>query len=635
MPSGRVMIVEDESIIAEDLSSILQGAGFEVVGIADSFDAAEQLAEEENPELALLDIRLKGERDGIDLAHEMRRRNIGFVYLTSHSDEGTLGRAEVTEPLGYVLKPFGAREMLPVLQMALHRHSAELRLRNVEAWLRTVLHSIGDAVFVTDHEARVTYVNPVAEALVGRRLRHAAGLMLQDVVPLVDLRTGERVPCVATRAMAQGAVVFLGPNAEMVRGDGTRLPVEDCAAPIRDADGVVTGAVVVMRDATERKRIEQQRLEAERRMQDAQRLESIGVVAGGLAHDLGNVVTAILGNVSLCIEQGEAAGGTLREIESQALLAAGLCNRMLAGGSSAQPVLQAVDIGEVAHACIEAERALAPSVQFLYEPERKGLRASADRVQLQQVLQNLLRNACEAMGTGGGAIVVRAGAIGLPSTLLGERSAARMLRAGPYVWMEVCDDGPGIPDEVRARLGTPFFTTKSTGRGLGLASVQGIVQRHGAVMDIESALGVGTVFRLFWPAADALPEATHPSPAVAGRTVLLVDDDVGVRRTTARLLTVRGWRCHEAAEVGQVLQLLRANGGIDVVVLDLRLNGMLSVALLAEMRAEHPDLPVLLVSGSAAVPPGVQLGSRVRFLGKPFRIDELLLHLQQLVTARA
>jgi two-component system, cell cycle sensor histidine kinase and response regulator CckA len=634
MPSGRIMIVEDESLVAEDLNSILETAGFEVVGIADSFGSAEEMAEVGHPDIALLDIRLKGERDGIDLAHELRRRSIGFVYLTSHSDAGTLARAEVTEPLGYVLKPFGAREMLPVLQTAFYRHAAELRLRNVESWLRTVLHSIGDAVFVTDRDARVTYINPVAEALVGRRLRHATGMMLTDIAPVTDLRTGEQVSCIAKRAMEQGNVVFLEPEAELLRADKMRLPVEDCGAPIRDADGTITGAVVVMRDGTPRKRMEQQRLEAERRMQDAQRLESIGVVASGLAHDLGNVVTSILGNVSLCIEEGASSATSLREIENQALLAADLCNRMLAGARPAQPSLAAVELGPLVTDCINTERGLAGDlVQFAYEPERAGLQLSADAVQVRQVLQNLLRNACEAMGERGGGVVVRAGPIELPSTLLGERSAARMLRTGSYVWLEVCDDGPGMPDEVKARIFTPFFTTKSTGRGLGLASVMGIVHRHGAAMEIESALGVGTVFRLFWPAAVAAATAADrpTAPPVAGRTVLLVDDDDAVRKTTLRLLEGRGWLCHQAADGERALALLRAEPGIAAVVLDLRLQGIVSDKLLADMRAHRADLPVLLVSGAPDVPSELRLDERVRFLAKPFRIDELVLYLQQLI----
>ncbi|MBL8754010.1 MAG: response regulator, partial [Planctomycetes bacterium] len=247
MPNGRIMIVEDESLVAEDLEVCLSRSGYEIVGVADTFESARALAERTRPDLALLDIRLKGARDGIDLAAELRRRDIGFVYLTSHSDEGTLARAEVTEPLGYVLKPFGLREISPVLKTALYRHAAEVRQRNLEHWLATTLRSIGDGVIVTDLERRVTYMNPVAEALTRRSLRQASGVGLAEVLAVTTAATGKAVPCVAERALALRSVVTFDGEVVLRRADGTDVPVEDSAAPIVDADGKVSGVVIVFR----------------------------------------------------------------------------------------------------------------------------------------------------------------------------------------------------------------------------------------------------------------------------------------------------------------------------------------------------------------------------------------------------
>jgi DNA-binding NarL/FixJ family response regulator len=201
MTSRRVMIVEDESLVAEDLQTCLAKSGFDVVGIADCAESARRLANAASPDLALLDIRLKGTEDGIDIAEHLRRERIGFVYLTSHADAATLARARTTEPLGYVLKPFDAREMVPVLEMAFYRHGAERRLRDMEAWLNLTLRSIGDGVVVTDAQRRVTYLNPVAERLLGWSRHDALGLPVGDVMCLVRAANGATVDCLVARAL--------------------------------------------------------------------------------------------------------------------------------------------------------------------------------------------------------------------------------------------------------------------------------------------------------------------------------------------------------------------------------------------------------------------------------------------------
>lgn len=644
MPTGRIMIVEDESLVAEDLQSCLARSGYEVVGIADTFDDAKHLAEQERPDLALLDIRLKGPRDGIELASELRARNIGFVYLTSHGDEGTLARAETTEPLGYVLKPFGAREMVPVLRTALYRHAADVRLRGLEQWLQTTLRSIGDAVVVTDADGRVTYLNPVAEQLLQCSLRQASGQPASVVMPMLD-EHGALVPCVALRAMDTAAIVHVDPGAELVRADGSRVPIDDSAAPVRDAAGTITGAVVVMRDATQRRLLEQQRREAERRMQEAEKLQSLGVLAGGLAHDLNNILTAILGGVALGRDEAAGrAGSAFAQIEANTRAAADLCRRMLAGFGTGPVAAEPVPVLATVRELLARERAIAgPRIVFVEEPEHGDEHVLADPLQWRQVLANLLRNAIEAFAGREGSIAVRWGAITLPSTFLAAASHARDLPPGDYVWLEVADDGPGMPPDVRARVFEPFFTTKFTGRGLGLAGVHGIVRRHGGSVDLASETGLGTCFRLFWPAAtavgigdraaaakaaDALVEIGDPAPRPG--TVLVVDDDELVRQVTSRVLRQRGWTCHEAGRGEIALQMLAGGLAVDAVVLDLRMPGGAGEDVLADLRRLRPELPVLLVSGFAGNETELVRGPHTDFLAKPFTADELLAHLQAL-----
>lgn len=502
MPLGRIMIVQDESPVAEDLQLCLEQSGYEVVGIADTYDAARALAETACPDLALLDIRLKGQRDGIELALELCRNGIGYVYLTAHSDESTLARAEVTEPLGYLLKPFRAREMLPVLRTALYRHAADRRHRRMEHWLRTTLRSIGDGVIATDKDTLITYANPVAEQILGRRLRDFAGEPLSQVLQLVQAGTGNRQPCIARRAMAAGGIVCLEPGVELLRGDGSRMPIDDCAAPVFD-DGQhqVAGAVVVLRDATARIQVEKHRLEAERRMQDAERLESFGVLASGIAHELEAKLGAILDAAARCQRLAPgAAKAPLAAIEANARAAADLCRRMREGAGAAPIAPSDVPLDAAVVACVAREKALAdPRLAFVVAPATESLRVRADDVLLRQMLNNLLRDAADRCAGRDGTIRVTWAPVVLPGGAP-KHSAASRLPAGSYAWLEIVDDGPALAADGLACVSEDFAPAALSERGLGLASAHDVVHRHGGCIEAESGQGTGTRFRVYWPA---------------------------------------------------------------------------------------------------------------------------------------
>lgn len=643
MAKHRVMIVEDESLVAEDLHMCLEKFGYQVVGIADTAEAAVRLAHQESPQLALLDIRLKGARDGIDLASELRRERIGFVYLTSHADQATLSRAQATEPLGYVLKPFDAREVYPVLEMAFYRHAAELKLRTMERWFSTTLRSIGDAIAVTDIDRRVTYLNPVAERLTGWTLRDAVGQPVGELLRIVDEATKLPVPCIVTRSLAEQATVYLDPGSEIVTKDGRRLPVDDCASPVRDEDGTVTGSVVVLRDATATRAVLAKQREVDRRMEDARRMQSLGVLAGGLAHDLNNALTAILGNCSLCREDAPIVmHASLDEIEGNARSAAALCRQMLLGAGTGTLQVQAVELLPVLAECLQRERALAsPRVRFELGEEDRPTVVAADPVQLRQVVANLLRNAVEAMAGRDGNIVVRSGHVHLPDPGLSRQEVVQHLPAGEYVWFEVADDGPGMPEDVRSRIFEPFFSTKFTGRGLGLASVHGIVAHHAGVIQVLSQVGQGTLFRVYWPtpSLSAGAPAGHPNARArpAGpRTIAVVDDDAAVRKVTAELLRGKGAICLELAGGNELLAVLRRGVHLDGVVLDAMMPEVTGQEALTELRRTWPDLPVVMVSGHIDLSELLLLHDQfLDYLAKPFDADDLLARLERLMRSSA
>ncbi|MGB6032462.1 MAG: PAS domain S-box protein [Bacteroidota bacterium] len=270
MPQSRILVVEDERIVANDLQIKLETAGYSVLPPVFSGEEAIQAAEEHQPGLVLMDITLKGEMDGIQAADEIYNRfGIPVVYLTSHSDKNTLQRAKATEPFGFILKPFDERELFATIEMALYRHAAESKIRENERWLSTTLRSIGDGVITTDEQGAVTYMNPVAETLTGWGREEVHARDLSEVCVIINEETGQVVENAALRSEAEGnAPHRLNIGVVVARG-GEHTPIEHTASLIKNDHSSVVGMVLVLRDVTERRRTESELRESEIRFRTA------------------------------------------------------------------------------------------------------------------------------------------------------------------------------------------------------------------------------------------------------------------------------------------------------------------------------------------------------------------------------
>lgn len=259
MTKARILIVEDESIVAEDVQDILKSSGYVVLGVATSGEEAVQKAALTHPDLVLMDVVLRGKLDGVVAAEQIRSRfNIPVVYLTAYSDDKTLERSKITEPYGYILKPFEERELHTTIEMALYKHKMESRLRESERWLATTLKSIGDAVIATDNKGCMTFMNPVAEALTGWGQEEAIGKDLKDIFNIINEKTREAVEDPVTKVLREGAIIGLANHSILIAKDGIETPIDDSAAPIKDDKGNVIGVVLVFRDITERRQAEEQ-----------------------------------------------------------------------------------------------------------------------------------------------------------------------------------------------------------------------------------------------------------------------------------------------------------------------------------------------------------------------------------------
>jgi PAS domain S-box-containing protein len=489
-----------------------------------------------------------------------------------------------------------------------------------------LLESTGEGVFGQDREGRCVFVNRAAlemlrcsrQQLLGRDL-HAA---IHHTRPDGTAYPAEACPI---RAVLRTGEPRRGRDEWLVRADGTTFPIEYSAHPIRRG-GDVDGVVVTFADITERKRAEESLLQSTK-------LESLGVLAGGIAHDFNNILTGIIGNSSLVMEtlsQSDPNRGLLSEVVAAGERAADLTRQMLAFAGKGQFVIEPVDLSKAIQDVGELLAATVPKpAKLKLELERHLSPVEADARQIQQLIFNLVINAGEAIGANTGTITVRTGMRDLPEGASAEAPFGHV-PPGRYVWAAVEDTGTGMDEETRARIFDPFYSTKFTGRGLGLAAALGIARAHHGAIRVESAPGRGSRFELLLPVTQTRvfqmpPTKELPGPAAA-RTILVVDDEAIVRATARKMLERAGHQVLLAENGQQAVELFRKRAPeISLVLLDLTMPGMGGEETARFLRTVRHDVPILVLSGYPEEDVSRRFGAtRVAgFLRKPFTSAQL------------
>ena len=396
-----------------------------------------------------------------------------------------------------------------------------------------------------------------------------------------------------------------------VRKDGAEITVESSQALMRDEQGRPAAILEINRDVTGRKRAEEVHY-------NAQKLESIGLLAGGIAHDYNNLLTGILGNASLILPGADLE--TCERVEAimkGAQKAADLTRQLLAYAGKARFVVRELDLPALVRGMADLIRVSVPRhIEFRYD--LRPARVRADEGNMQQVVMSLATNAAEAIGEGqDGVVAIATGVETLdspPAAALGET-----LPPGSYAYLEVSDNGCGMDEATRARIFDPFFTTKFLGRGLGLAAVAGIVRSHHGAIRITTTPGQGSTFRVLCPAVQA--PAGEPR-----RGVLVVDDEDSVRDILQRVLESRGFSVACARDGREALALLDESGGaVALVVLDVVMPGMGGSEALEAIRTRHPGVKVLLTSGYSEeeVHRLCRGAGRAAFIQKPYTAQQL------------
>jgi two-component system cell cycle sensor histidine kinase/response regulator CckA len=499
----RVLVVEDEALIAEELRERLTRLGATVVGAVDNAEAAVETAIRTRPDIVLMDIRLRGQRDGIAAANDIRdATETPVVFLTSHSDRATLERAKQSAPFGYVLKPFDERELLIALEMASHHHALEHQLRASERQYTQTLRSIGDGVIAADVNGRVTFMNPMAEALTGWTLADANGSPIDRVLCLTRDQNGAQSVSPGMEAIQAGHTLrFETRDLFLTSRSAVVIPIDDSAAPIMDADGHVTGVVVAFRDIRDRRLAEDALKRAQEELFQAQKLESIGRLASGIAHDFNNLLTVINGCAEMALEDQSLSDTTrmlMNDIIEAGLRAASVTRQFLAFGRMESLRPQSLDLNTLVTDLVAMlRRLIREDIELALELAPVPVVALADRTQVEQIIIKLVVNARDAIPKSGRITT------GTRIVQVSEADAVEVgAEPGRYAVLTVSDTGIGIDEVIREHLFEPYFTTKGVGRGsgLGLATVYGIAKQSGGSVTVRT-LEQGATFAVYLPIA--------------------------------------------------------------------------------------------------------------------------------------
>ncbi len=501
--------------------------------------------------------------------------------------------------------------------------------------LSVMLEGVAEGLIATDLKGRVCFINPAAEEITGWSHATVMGKPANDILRFSDEKTREGLDDPLAKSLRDGKVLALGSHVLLTTREGAETPVEANASPIRDADGKLRGAVMLFRD-----------ISRHRQMTDlashSQKMEAVGRLASGVAGDFNNLLTVMTGYSEL-MRAELAPGNPLRrfadEIQLASERAAGLTRQLLAfsRGQAAQPRL--LDINAViTNMDTLLRRLLGERIEVVILPGPALGRVKCDPGQIEQIVVNLAMNSRDAMPDGGKFVVETAG-IDLEE---GEESRRIGVDPGAYVMMAVSDTGCGMDADTRARLFEPFFTTKGLGKGtgLGLSIVYGIVKQNQGQITVYSQPGSGTIFEIYLPRsrdqAEATPRGKPTQPGKGSETILLVEDEDGVRKLCSAVLQSNGYTVLEAADGVAGLALYEKNAAqIDLLLTDVVMPRMNGFELAERVGAKDTRVSILYMSGYRDHPVSPSgRDAHWAFLHKPFTPDALLVKVRESLDAR-
>ncbi len=634
-----MLIVDDDEGIRLTLRRAYEQFGY-VVAEAGTAAEARAVWADRPTDVVLLDYHLPDETcESLITELQTPEHRTSILVMTGDDDPSLPVRLLARGADAYLRKPFDVNYVAAVVGKA-RRQRALLRIETVldartrelgesERRYRGLFETIPDLVFVVDRHGHVVEVNPDALRALRTESDQVVDRSLMEFVRPDDVRPLSEW----LRAVTRGTPSTL--ETRLLRTDGSVFPIELRGRAV-EAYGA-PAALLVGRDLTERVKAEEERKRLEAQMQRAQRLESLGVLAGGVAHDFNNLLVGILGNASLALMDIPADAPereSIEQIEVSARRAAELTQQILVFAGRSRGVSTDVSLSELMHELGKlVEPAVSKKARVSYELTPDLPSVEGDPGQLRQVAMNLIINASDALEGRPGNIHVRTRLRELRVDHRMDFMGGKRAPPGRYVELEVTDEGCGMEPETLNRIFEPFFTTKASGRGLGLASTLGIVHAHDGYISVRSKPGVGSTFTVLLPpdpVGDFEEDDDASDPPTSwgeGGRILVVDDESAVRRLACAVLARHGFTTREARDGTEgVAYAVDTSDTVDAVLMDVTMPEMDGMEALAQLRLARPRLPVLLSSGYPPDEGDAGLGGDpfTGFIAKPYAPGELV-----------
>lgn len=630
-----ILIVEDDDNHAELIQRSFDDYQAEYrLEIVATLSAAKAAVEECAPALVLTDYRLP-DGDGSELV-VLASGEWPVVMMTSHGNERVAVDAMKIGAQDYIVKTPETFENLPrivtyaLMSWALktsQKKASDAVLRAKKDWERT-FDAVPDLIAIVGIDHAIMRANKAMADYCGCTPDELVGRVCCELVHGLNVRTA-RCPVAAMISGGRG-------HAAEIEGKGFGGVFDVTVSPLYDEENRLTSFVHVMRDITARKRAEEERKVFEAQFQQTQKLESLGVLAGGIAHDFNNILTIIMGHCYIVKEDfdsGMSDKEHVEKIEAAASRAANLCRQMLAYSGNSPLLSEQINLWLLVDEIVKMLRsAIKKNVTIQLDLKRDVPEISGDNAQIQQIIMNLIINAAEAIGDNNVTVKV---AIRRTTAYAGQSETdflGNVIMPGEYACLEVSDDGCGMDEDVRNRIFEPFYTTKFTGRGLGMSVILGIIKSHNGALQLDSAPGAGTTFKVYFPLpekavfADVVQSSWHMPSATMNGTVLLVDDEESIRTIGSALLSTMGFTTMTAANGCEALRLYnKRTSEIDLVMLDLIMPEMGGVETYHELRKIDSIVPIIFCSGYGAESAAeiTATDENTCFLHKPYSQVEL------------
>ena len=637
MAQKRLLIVEDERIIAEDIKRILFQFDYDVIDIISYGEDVLERFEELNPDLILMDIMLAGEINGIETAKKVKEKyNIPIIYLTAYANESILNSAKITQPFGYLIKPFEEHELHATIEMAFYRYKIENKLRSSEKKYRLLFNNIADPIFILSEN-------------------HGKCLDCNDVVlnkyeytkdELINLPPGEICTKEERKKLAKYLIEENTENSPIFTHftkSGKKIIVELHKSRVTYKNE--PAILIIARDITRRKLAEDEKQIVQEQLFQSQKMEVVGKLAGGIAHDFNNLLTAIIGYSDLALKKinnDDKVYNDIKVIKDCGERAARLTKQLL--GFSRKQIAEKKNI-DLNNTIIELEKMLRRLISDKITMETNFQNSScliyADISQIEQVLVNLVVNARDAIEDYG-KITISTTKESVSEKFIKQH---QLDATKEYIMISVFDTGTGMSKEIQDKIFEPFFTTKDIGKGtgLGLSTVFGIVKRNNGTILVESEEGKGSEFKIYLPQNSTNIKDKEEKEIVkkntdkfsnGNETILLVDDEETIRDFLSEILKEQGYKIIEASNGKEGLNKLNEyNDKIHLLISDVRMPIMSGPELAVEIRKVQTDIKALFISGNINTDFIKEQASNpnVHFLQKPFTFNAIISKVREIL----